>query len=120
MKSIAAIFNDWMPFLVVVVVVVRPPRPMKGNGATPIFRSLLNCQIHYRRLESLEHFNVLYIYIILSTTVVLDLKDAFFFTGSPFFCIHFHFCKYTLHVCYVFTVNLTNSFDDRQSQCHLI
>ena len=38
---------------------------------TPIFRSLQNCQFHHRRLESLEHFNVLYIYIyiILSTTV---------------------------------------------------
>ena len=44
-------------------VVVRLPRPMEGNGATPIFRSLQNCQFHHRRLESLEHFNVLYIYI---------------------------------------------------------
>ena len=52
-----------------VVVVVRLPRPMEGNGVTPIFRSLQNCQFHHRRLESLEHFNVLYIYIILSTTV---------------------------------------------------
>ena len=45
------------------VVVVRLPRPMEGNGVTPIFRSLQNCQFHHRRLESLEHFNVLYIYI---------------------------------------------------------
>ena len=44
-------------------VVVRLPRPMEGNGVTPIFRSLQNCQFHHRRLESLEHFNVLYIYI---------------------------------------------------------
>ena len=41
------------------VVVVRLPRPMEGNGVTPIFRSLQNCQFHHRRLESLEHFNVL-------------------------------------------------------------
>ena len=52
-----------------VVVVVLLPRPMEGNGVTPIFRSLQNCQFHHRRLESLEHFNVFYIYIILSTTV---------------------------------------------------
>ena len=39
---------------------------------------------------------------------------------SPFFNIHFHFCKYTLHGCYVFNVNLTDSFDDRRSQCRLI
>ena len=45
------------------VVVVRLPRPMEGNGVTPIFRSLQNCQFHHRRLESLEHFNVLNIYI---------------------------------------------------------
>ena len=48
----------------------------------------------------------------------LDLTDAFFYKVS-LFCIHFHFCKYTLHVCYVFNVNLTDSFDDRQSQCRL-
>ena len=44
-------------------VVVCLPRPMEGNGVTLIFRSLQNCQFHHRRLESLEHFNVLYIYI---------------------------------------------------------
>ena len=32
-------------------VVVRTPRPMEGNGVTPIFRSLQNCQFHHRRLE---------------------------------------------------------------------
>ena len=36
-------------------VVVRLPRPMEGNGVTPIFRSLQNCQFHHRRLESLAH-----------------------------------------------------------------
>ena len=46
-----------------VVVVVRLPRPMEGNRVTPISRSLQNCQFHHRRLELLEHFDVLYIYI---------------------------------------------------------
>ena len=77
-----------------------------------------NCQFHHRRLESLEHLMCL-IYILLSTTVshFLDLTDAFF-TRSPFLFLYtFPFCKYTLHVCYVFNVNLMDSFDDRRSQC---
>ena len=49
----------------------------------------------------------------------LDLTDAIFFTMSPFLYT-FPFCKYNLHVCYVFNVNLTESFDDRRSQCRLI
>ena len=106
------------------VVVVRLPRPMEGNGVTPIFRSLQNCQFHHRRLESLEHFNVLYIYIyiILSTTVshFWTLRMPYFFYKVSLFCIPFHFCKYTLHVCYVFNVNLTDSFDNRRSQFRLI
>ena len=44
-------------------VVVRLPRPMEGNGVTQIFSSLQICQFHHRRLESVEHFDVLYIYI---------------------------------------------------------
>ena len=53
---------------------------------TPIFRSLQNCQFHHRRLESLEHFNVLYIYIILSTMVshFWTLRMPFFLQGLPF------------------------------------
>ena len=91
---------------------------------TPIFRSLQNCQFHHRRLESLEHFNVfdIYIYIYPSEHYGLsffDLTDAIFFTRCPFLYT-FPFCKYTLHVCYVFNVNLTDSFDDRRSQCRLI
>ena len=105
------------------VVVVCLPRPMEGMGRLQ-FSDLFsqNCQFHHRRLESLEHLMCL-IYILLSTTDshFLDLTDAFFFYKvSPFFCIHFHFCKYTLHVCYVFNVNLTDSFDGRRSQCRLI
>ena len=71
-------------------VVVRLPRPMEGNGVTPIFRSLQNCQFHHRRLESLEHFNVLDIYIYPSEHYglsFLDLTDAiylYFLQGLPF------------------------------------
>ena len=55
----------------------------------------------------------------MSTTVsFLDLTDVFF-TRSRFFLYTFPFCKYTLHMCYVFNVNLTDSFDDRRSQCRL-
>ena len=95
---------------------------MEGMGRLQ-FSNLFsqNCQFHHRPLESLEHLMCL-IYILLSTTVshFLDLTDAIFFSRSPFFGIHFPFCKYTLHVCYVFNVNLTDSFDDRRSQCRLI
>ena len=53
---------------------------------TPIFRSLQNCQFHHRRLESFEHFNVLYIYHSEHNGLsFLDLTDAIFFTMSPFF-----------------------------------
>ena len=96
-------------------VVVCLPRPMGRMGRLQ-FSDLFsqNCQFHHRRLESLEHLMCL-IYILLSTTVsnFLDLTDAFFLYTFPF-------CKYTLHVCYLFNVNLTDSFDVRRSQCRLI
>ena len=68
-----------------------------------------------------SHWNILmcFIYVYHSEHYglsFLDLTNAFFFLQG----IHFHFCKYTLHVCYVFNVNLTDSFDDRRSQCSLI
>ena len=43
-----------------------------------------------------------------------------FFLQGLLFLYTFPFCKYTLHVCYVFNVNLTDSFDDRRSQWRLI
>ena len=53
---------------------------------TPIFRCLQNSQFHYRRLESLKHFNVLDIYPSEHYGLsFLDLTDAIFFTRSPFF-----------------------------------
>ena len=53
----------------------------------------------------------------------LDLTDAiYFFTRSLFFVYISIFASTLIymHVCYVFNVNLTDSFDDRRSQCHLI
>ena len=92
----------------VVVVVIRLPRPMEGNGVTPIFRSLHNCQFHHRRLESLEHFNVLdiYIYILLSTTVshFWTLWMPFFLLGL-LFCIHFHFAS-SLCMCVMYLTSI--------------
>ena len=84
--------------VVVVVVVVRLPRPMEGNGVTPIFRSLQNCQFHHRRLES-EHFNVvLYIYHSEHYGLVLGPYGCHFFYKVSLFCIHFHFAS-TLCMC---------------------
>ena len=44
-------FRGELGFLNCDDVVVRLPRLMEGNGVTPIFRSLQNCQFHHRRLE---------------------------------------------------------------------
>ena len=69
-----------------VVVAVRLPRPMEGNVVTPIFRSLQNYQFHHRRMESLEHFNVLYIYHSEHYGLsLLDLMDAIFFVYISIF-----------------------------------
>ena len=90
------------------VVVVRLPRPMEGNGVTPIFRSLQNCQLHHRRLESLEHFNVLYIYIYHSEYYglsFLDLTDAIFFTRSPFF-VYISIFASTLCMCVMYLTSI--------------
>ena len=57
----------------------------------------------------------------LQFSLILDLTDAILFLkGLPFFVHFIFFCKYTLHVCYVFNINLTDYFDDRRSQCRLI
>ena len=106
------------------VVVVRLPRPMEGNGVTPIFRSLQNCQFHHRRLESLEHFNVLYIYIYHSLRSLIFGPYGcpfllFFLQGLPFF-VYISIFASTLCMCDVFIVNLTDSFNDRRSQCRVI
>ena len=51
------------------VVVVSPSETYGMKWGDSNFQILTELPIHHRRLESLEHFNVLYIYIILSTTV---------------------------------------------------
>ena len=63
---------------------------------TPIFRSLQNCQFHRRRLESLEHFNVLDIYIYPSEHYglsYLDLTDAIYFLQGLLFLYTFPFLQ---------------------------
>ena len=52
------------------------------------------------------------IYIILSTVSFLDLTDANFFCKVSFFCIHYHFFKYILYVCYVFNQGDLHTTDD--------
>ena len=66
-------------------------------------------------IDKMTEENVLDIYIYIYIYIYpsehyglscLDLTDAiFFFLQVSLFCIHFHFCKYTLHVCYVFNIN---------------
>ena len=66
-----------------------------GDSNFQIFSQ--NCQFHHRRLESLEHFNVLYIYIyiILSTTVLfLDLTDAILFLQGLLCFVSFCVCTF--------------------------
>ena len=55
-----------------------------GDSNFQIFSQ--NCQFHHRRMESLEHFNVL-LYIIMGTTVSY-LRIPYYFYRSPVF---FHF-----------------------------
>ena len=97
--------------VVVVVCTLQPscccclPSETYGrNGATPIFRSFFTeLPVPPQAAGVVGTFNVL----------------DFFFTRS-LFLYTFPFCKYTLHVCYVFNVELTDSFDDRRSQSRLI
>ena len=48
------IFVYWV-YNIIASVVVRLPRPMEGNGVTPIFRSLQNCQFQ-NRSTTVSHF----------------------------------------------------------------
>ena len=86
--------------------VVRLPRPMEGNGVTPIFRSLQNFQFHHKRLESFEHFNMLYIYHSEHYGLsFLDLSVAIFFTRSPFF-VYISICASTLLMCVMYLTSI--------------
>ena len=108
----------------VVVVVVRLPRPMEGNGLqfSDPYRTASSTTSGWSRWNILMCVIYIYIYILLSTTVsFLDLTDAIYiFYKVSLFLYTFPFCKYTVHVCYVFNINLPDSFDDRRSQCRLI
>ena len=91
------------------VVIVRLPRPMEGNGVTPIFRSLQNCQFYHRRLESLEHFNVLDLYISFGALRSLIFGpygcQIFFYKFSPFFAYIFIFAS-TLCMCVMYLTSI--------------
>ena len=92
------------------------------NGVTPIFRSFhRTASSTTGGWSSWNIFNVL-LYILLSTKVSFLEDTILFLQISSFFIVVYItiFCKYTFHVCYVFNVNVTDSFDDRRSQCRLI
>ena len=88
-----------------------PSETYGRNGATPIFRS-------FHRTAS-STINVL-IYIILSTTVSF-FEDTILFLQNVSSVFHFLYISIfpasTLCMCVMY---LTDSFDDRRSQCHLI
>ena len=88
------------------VVGVCLPRPMEGMGLLQ-FSDLFTVQpVPSQATGVVGTFNVL-LYIILSTTVslfrgyhiILQVSLSFFFI-----LVYIFFCKYTLHVCYVFNV----------------
>ena len=72
---------------------------------TPIYRSLQNFQFHHRRLESLEHFNVLFIYIHSEHYGLsfLDLTDVIFLQGLPFL--------YTFPFIYIYIAQSVSALD---------
>ena len=108
--------------VVMMFVVVRCSETYGRNGATPIFRSFFTeLPVPPQAAGVVGTFNVLDIYP--SEHYGLSFFGPYgclFFLQGLFFLYTFPFCKYTLHVCYVFNVNLTDSFDDRRSQCRLI
>ena len=82
-------------------VVVCLPRPMEGMGRLQFSDLFTELPVPPHVAGVIGTF-----FIILSTTVsVIDRKDAILFLQCLFFfCVHLHFFKYTLHVCYIFNV----------------
>ena len=76
---------------------------MEGNGVTPIFSSLENCQFHITRLESLEHLFFVHFYIIL-----------------VFWYVHFIIFARTLCMYAMCLTSLTDSIDDGTVSINLI
>ena len=79
--------------VLILLFVVRLPRPMEGKGVTQIFSSLQNCQSDHMRIESLDHLNVVLVFWYFKYfRFIFDLKDAILFLQSlPFLCYHFQF-----------------------------
>ena len=108
--------------LLMLVVVVRLPRPMEGNGEfSDPYRTASSTTGGWSRWTILMCLIYIYIYPSKHYGLIFGPYGChIFFYKVSIFCIRFHFCKYTLHLCYVFNVNLADSFDDRRSQCRLI
>ena len=69
-----------------------------GDSNFKIFSQ--NGQFHHMRLESLEHFNVIFIYHSEHYSLIFRGYHIIIIRSRLFsFCVHFH-----LHVCYVFNV----------------
>ena len=91
-------------------VVVCLPRPLEGMGWLQFSDLLTELPVLPQAAGVVGIFNVLFIinYSLRTTVSFLDLKDVKLFLQGllfPFLCVHFHsFCKYTLHVHYVFNV----------------
>ena len=100
-------------------VVVCLPRPMEGMGRLQ-FSDLFFTELPVppQAAGVVGTFNVLDIYP--SEHYGLSFFGPYGCLFLLLFFYTFPFCKYTLYVCYVFNVNLTDSFDDRRSQCRLI
>ena len=98
-----------------------PSETYGRNGATPIFRFFFTeLPVPPQAAGVVGTFNVLDIYPEHYGLSFFGPFGCHFFYKVSFFLYTFPFCKYTLHVCYVFNVNLTDSFDDIRSQCRLI
>ena len=106
-----------------VVCCCLPSETCGSNRVTQIFsyfhRAASSTTVDWSRWIIL---NVLFISFLTLRSHFLDLKDAILFLQCLlcYVCTFPLFCKYTLHVRYVFNVNSTDSFDDRRSQFRLI
>ena len=101
--------------------VVCLPRPMDGMGRLQ-FSDLFSTELPVPPQASgvVGTFSVLDIYPSEHYSLSFFGPYRCLFLRLLLFLYTYPFCKYTLHVCYVFNINLTDSFDDRRSQCRLI
>ena len=104
-------------------VVVRLPRPMEGNGVTPIFSSLQKLQFHHRRLELLGYLIVVlfpYIIIVFLKHYCLIFGVILFLQCLLLFYVYISNFASTLFMYAMYLMSLTDSFDDRWCLFRLI